>query len=120
MLGYHYTATDMYDIKWTLPQCILTLRLIGLVWDVYDGQQPEVGTVCFRDSDCRRAAFLQESLSVDQKTTCLKDSPSLLEIAAYTYFFGSFLVGPQFPLTRFRKFVGGEFLDPKTGKPHEK
>jgi len=101
LLGYHLTATDMYDIKWTLPQCILTLRLIGLVWDVYDGQQP------------------QESLSEDQKTTALKDSPSLLEIAAYTYFFGSFLVGPQYPLTRFRKFVTGDFNDPKTGKPRQ-
>ena len=26
-----------YDISWTMPQCVLCLRLIGLTWDVYDG-----------------------------------------------------------------------------------
>lgn len=28
-LGYVYAATDDYDINWTLPQCVLVLRLIG-------------------------------------------------------------------------------------------
>jgi len=29
---------ESYTIKWTTPHCVLTLRLIGLVWDVYDGR----------------------------------------------------------------------------------
>lgn len=29
MSGYYYTATDNYDIKWTMPHCVLTLKLIG-------------------------------------------------------------------------------------------
>uniref|UniRef100_A0A8C4R8J0 Uncharacterized protein n=1 Tax=Eptatretus burgeri TaxID=7764 RepID=A0A8C4R8J0_EPTBU len=29
LLGYYYMATDSYDINWTMPQCVLTLRLIG-------------------------------------------------------------------------------------------
>lgn len=49
-LGYYMTATDDYDIKWTMPQCVLTLRLIGLAFDLWDGSQPEVSntrvTVC--------------------------------------------------------------------------
>lgn len=36
------TATNDYDIKWTMPQCVLTLRLIGLVFDVADGKLVEV------------------------------------------------------------------------------
>ena len=36
--------TDSYTIKWTTPQCVLTLRLIGLVFDVYDGQRKQVST----------------------------------------------------------------------------
>ncbi|GCB80703.1 hypothetical protein scyTo_0016342 [Scyliorhinus torazame] len=29
LAGYYYTATDQYDIKWTMPHCVLTLKLIG-------------------------------------------------------------------------------------------
>lgn len=29
MAGYYFTATDSYDIKWTMPHCVLTLKLIG-------------------------------------------------------------------------------------------
>lgn len=32
LAGYYYTATDEYDIKWTMPQCVLTLKLIGEFW----------------------------------------------------------------------------------------
>ena len=43
MLGaYYWVSTDEYDVNWTTPQCVLTLRLIGLAYDLYDGQKPEV------------------------------------------------------------------------------
>lgn len=29
MAGYYFTATEHYDIKWTMPHCVLTLKLIG-------------------------------------------------------------------------------------------
>lgn len=29
LAGYYYTATEEYDIKWTMPHCVLTLKLIG-------------------------------------------------------------------------------------------
>lgn len=32
LAGYYYTATQEYDIKWTMPQCVLTLKLIGEFW----------------------------------------------------------------------------------------
>ena len=35
------SSTD-YVINWTMPQCVLCLRLIGVTIDVYDGTQPEV------------------------------------------------------------------------------
>uniref|UniRef100_A0A8C6YSW3 Uncharacterized protein n=1 Tax=Nothoprocta perdicaria TaxID=30464 RepID=A0A8C6YSW3_NOTPE len=52
MAGYYFTATEHYDIKWTMPHCVLTLKLIGLAIDYYDGgkdslcpcsQAPEFG-----------------------------------------------------------------------------
>lgn len=42
MTGYYLTTTENYDIKWTMPQCVLTLRLIGLAFDLSDGSQQEV------------------------------------------------------------------------------
>uniref|UniRef100_A0A2I3HJ68 Lysophosphatidylcholine acyltransferase 3 n=1 Tax=Nomascus leucogenys TaxID=61853 RepID=A0A2I3HJ68_NOMLE len=37
LAGYYYTATGNYDIKWTMPHCVLTLKLIGLAVDYFDG-----------------------------------------------------------------------------------
>lgn len=39
LAGYILNASDGYDVKWTTPQCILCMRLIGLAWDIYDGKQ---------------------------------------------------------------------------------
>ncbi|GBL99126.1 Lysophospholipid acyltransferase 5 [Araneus ventricosus] len=93
LTAYYYTATDEYDMNWTTPQCILTLRLIGLTWDVYDGQKSE------------------ENLSEEQKKTALKRCPSLLEIGGHAYFFGGFLVSPQFPMKRYLNLVEGKFKE---------
>lgn len=91
MVGYYVTATETYDITWTMPHCVLTLRLIGLAFDIADGQRPD------------------DKLSATQKKSCLKEKPGFLEIAAYTYFPGSFLVGPQFSFRRYQSFINKEF-----------
>lgn len=31
LAGYYYTATGEYDIKWTMPHCVLTLKLVGML-----------------------------------------------------------------------------------------
>jgi len=71
----------------------MTLRYIGLVMDVYDGQKAK------------------EKLKPDQQKTAIQEPPSLLELAAFGFFFGGTFVGPQFSLSRFRSFVNGEFND---------
>jgi lysophospholipid acyltransferase 5 len=90
-LGYYFTSTDNYDICWTMPHCILALRLIGIAFDVADGAKPD------------------DQLSADGKKLCLRRKPGLLEIAAFTYFPASVLVGPQFSFKRFNQFVEQEF-----------
>ncbi|CAI4229231.1 unnamed protein product [Auanema sp. JU1783] len=92
LLGYAYAETDQYDITWTTPFCIMTLRFIGLVMDVHDGVH-------------------YEKSKADQKLTAIREVPGLLEIAAFGLFFTGTLVGPQFTLARFRSFVNGEHLD---------
>uniref|UniRef100_A0A915CVU8 Lysophospholipid acyltransferase 5 n=1 Tax=Ditylenchus dipsaci TaxID=166011 RepID=A0A915CVU8_9BILA len=95
LMGYWFAESARYDITWTTPFCIMTLRYIGLVMDVYDGKQNE------------------KNLKSDQLKTAIKDPPSLVETAAFGLFFSGTLVGPQFTLSRFRSFVNGEFLDEK-------
>ena len=53
--------------------------------------------------------FFQEKLSATQKSLQLNSVPSFLEIAGHTYFFGGFLVGPQFPMKRYLDFVHYRF-----------
>ncbi|KAH8307242.1 hypothetical protein KR044_008434, partial [Drosophila immigrans] len=91
LLGYYFTASNEYDILWTMPHCILTLRMIGFGFDITDGLKRE------------------EELSKDQKETALKEVPNFLELLAYAYFPSSFLVGPQFPYRRYQSFTNGEF-----------
>ncbi|XP_018587501.1 lysophospholipid acyltransferase 5 [Scleropages formosus] len=93
LCGYYYTATDQYDIKWTMPHCVLALKLIGLSFDYYDGgKEPP-------------------QLSAEQKKGALSKVPSLLEVCGFSYFYGGFLVGPQFTLRSYQRLVSGELTD---------
>ncbi|XP_063220404.1 lysophospholipid acyltransferase 5 [Bacillus rossius redtenbacheri] len=93
LTGYYLTGTETYDIKWSMAQCVLTLRLIGLAFDVYDGTKSA------------------DSLSDDQKKTALAKVPTFFEVAGHTFFPSSFLVGPQFPMRRYQDFVAGVLRD---------
>ncbi|XP_077295986.1 lysophosphatidylcholine acyltransferase 3 protein nessy [Arctopsyche grandis] len=96
LLGYWATGTDTYDIKWTMPHCVLALRLIGLGFDLWDGTKPA------------------GELSASNRATALRERPSALEVAALVYFPASYLVGPQFSLARLRAYVAGSFTDQPT------
>ncbi|XP_018318738.2 lysophospholipid acyltransferase 5 [Agrilus planipennis] len=91
LIGYFYTSTNQYDITWTMPHCILTLRLIGTAFDLYDGRQPT------------------EKMSGDTKETALVVKPTFLELMGHCFFPSSFLIGPQFPMKRYLNFVSGKF-----------
>ncbi|GFW03113.1 lysophospholipid acyltransferase 5 [Trichonephila clavipes] len=61
---------------------------------------------------------VEEMLSNEQKKTTLKKCPSLLEIAGHSYFFGGFMVGPQFPMKRYLDFIQGNYSEKAfLGKP---
>ncbi|XP_074509378.1 lysophospholipid acyltransferase 5 isoform X2 [Sebastes fasciatus] len=93
LAGYYYTATGEYDIKWTMPHCVLTLKLVGLSFDYFDGgKEPS-------------------QLSSEQKSSALPCVPSLLEVCGFSYFYGGFLVGPQFTLRNYQRLVAGQLTD---------
>jgi len=98
MLSYYIFATENYDIDFTTAQSVLTLRLIGFGWDYFDGGKKE------------------DKLEHDQKLNGLKQLPSLLETYSYCYFFGGFLIGPQFPFRLYRQFFNGELFRGPDGK----
>ncbi|KAL7988450.1 hypothetical protein Chor_007369 [Crotalus horridus] len=100
MAGYYFTTTEHYDIKWTMPHCVLALKMIGLVIDYYEGRKEE------------------ESLAPDQKQFAVQGVPTLLEVSGFAYFYGAFMVGPQFSMTRYQKLVKGELTDVPGQRPN--
>ena len=62
LAGYTLTQTEGYDICWTMPGCVMCLRLIGFAFDRHDGNKPKA---------LRRH---------DQQETALEENPSLLEV----------------------------------------
>nr|XP_028567274.1 lysophospholipid acyltransferase 5 [Podarcis muralis] len=100
MAGYFFTATESYDIKWTMPHCVLTLKLIGLVIDYYDGRK-EV-----------------QALTPEQRQFAVRGVPTLLEVTGFVYFYGAFMVGPQFSMTQYHKLTRGELTDVPGQRPN--
>jgi len=91
LVGYWYNNTgEEYDISWTMPQCVLCLRLIGLTMDIYDGRQYKANP---------------DLLSKDQLKTYLTESPNILEMLSHCFFIGGYFVGPQFSMRKFKEFV---------------
>lgn len=87
LTGYYFKETTGYDINWTMPGCVLCLRMIGLAVDVHDGTKKP------------------EEQSRDQKENALVELPSLLEICSQSFFIGGYFVGPQFSMRKFQNFI---------------
>ncbi|KAI1242170.1 Lysophospholipid acyltransferase 5, partial [Lamprotornis superbus] len=100
MAGYYFTATEHYDIKWTMPHCVLTLKLIGLAIDYYDGGKDP------------------EFLTPEQRRFAVRGVPTLLEVSGFSYFYGAFMVGPQFSMTDYQKLARGEMTDVPGQRPN--
>eukprot|EP01136_Pigoraptor_vietnamica_P031714 Opistho-1_new@92633 len=101
LTAYVYTATEGYDITFTTAHCVLTLRLIMLAWDYYDGKLPP------------------EEIEKDAKTKAafLKKLPGPLEVLGYCFFFGGYLVGPLFPYRRYESLIQGDIHSELGGTP---
>lgn len=103
LVGYWYTESDGYDICWTMPHCILALRLIGLTFDLYDGT--------------RAAKEGRSVLSKDQEKAALSEAPSLLEMMSHSFFIGGYFVGPQFSFKKFKEFASPGYQSKLPGSP---
>ena len=97
LVGYYFTESEGYDICWTMPHCVLTLRLIGLTFDLYDGE--------------RAGRLGRQALSKDQEETALDEAPSLFEIFSHSFFLGGYFVGPQIAMKKYKQFVSPTYQD---------
>ncbi|XP_031557236.1 lysophospholipid acyltransferase 5-like, partial [Actinia tenebrosa] len=77
-VAYYCRSLDEFMLDWSVPHCILCLRLIGIAWDYYDGNN-----------------FNNNKISEDMKATRISTPPTLFEMTGFCYFFGGVLVGPQ-------------------------
>nr|AIN34694.1 fatty alcohol acetyltransferase [Agrotis segetum] len=93
LAGYVVTESEDYDITWTMPHCVLTLKLIALSFDLWDGKKMLKG----------------EELSANNKLTALESQPSFLELLGFVYFPACFLVGPIFSFRRYKDFISDKF-----------
>lgn len=104
MFCYWKYASQDYDLNWLTPQSVLCLRLIGFGMDYYDGRKPA--------SSVKKGDGI-----ISESDRPLATTPSLLETLAYNYFYGAFLVGPQFPFVLYKKYLTMElFINAKSKK----
>lgn len=90
LTGYYVTESEDYDITWTMPHCVLTLKLIALSFDLWDGQKLLQG---------------KEELSESNKKSAVTKPPSFTELIGFIYFPACFLVGPIFSFRRYSDFL---------------
>ncbi|KAL1929035.1 hypothetical protein VTP01DRAFT_2094 [Rhizomucor pusillus] len=112
LLGYIFEATDDYDVSWTMPQCILCLRLMGFSFDFLDGETSVVEVegpaikghaAALRPTEEKKPpSDLPLSFSND---TPLRELPSFVEVLGYCFFPSAFLVGPQFSFSLYRRWL---------------
>lgn len=93
LAGYIITESEDYDITWTMPHCVLTLKLIALSFDLWDG---------------KKIAMNQE-LSANNQKTAVVDAPTFLQLMGFVYFPACFLVGPIFSFRRYSDFIKDKF-----------
>ncbi|KAG0241767.1 MBOAT, membrane-bound O-acyltransferase family-domain-containing protein [Mortierella sp. GBAus27b] len=134
LTSYKYTATEGYDICYTMQQCVQCLRMIGYGMDFMDGQpKSSKKTVAAEAIDEKKAVKAPEGTTapatvtqapspaavvVREKTPisfgrdiALPQLPTLAETVAYAFFPFSFLVGPQFSFSLYKKFISMALFD---------
>lgn len=62
--------------------------------------------------------LVQELLTPEQRRFAVRGVPTLLEVSGFSYFYGAFMVGPQFSMTDYQKLARGEMTDVQGQRPN--
>ena len=95
-----------YDMDFTGPQMVLTIKLYSLSYNLYDGYLISKGKEDRAAKKC--APFAVEKL------------PNLLEYLGYTFCFASALAGPAYEYKTYLNACDGTLLYDQNGKPKGK
>lgn len=130
LIGYWFTEMDGYLICWTMPGCVLCLRLIGKYFEncinsIYLKGKIKDTTIIFLFSglswDCYDGEIATKEgvkvLSKDQQKAAISETPSLLEMLSHSFFLGGYLIGPLFSMKKFREFTTPGHIDTIPGSP---
>ncbi|KAF6038952.1 LPCAT3 [Bugula neritina] len=92
ILGVGYVenlySDGSYVISWTTAHCVLTLKLIGLTWDIYDGAQQNIK---------------------GKEETAVASIPTFLEVLGFSYYPPGLMTGPQISFMKYKRFTEGMF-----------
>ncbi|KAG0242322.1 hypothetical protein BGW41_004536 [Actinomortierella wolfii] len=130
LTSYKYSATEEYDICYTMQQCVQCLRMIGYAMDFMDGQpkskkktsddststssssgqqQPKEknpADVVAPPAAVAQAPIPREKTPISfGRDIALPVLPTLPETIGYAFFPFAFLVGPQFSFSLYKKFI---------------
>lgn len=61
--------------------------------------------------------IMQASLTPEQHRFAIRGVPTLIEVSGFSYFYGAFMVGPQFSMTQYQSLVKGELTDVPGQRP---
>uniref|UniRef100_UPI00358EF7CF lysophospholipid acyltransferase 5 isoform X2 n=1 Tax=Myxine glutinosa TaxID=7769 RepID=UPI00358EF7CF len=88
-----------HHVFYTLTGLCLAYFNFGVAFDYYDGGKPK------------------DKLTAEQAVMAVSQPPTCKELFSFTFFFGGFLVGPQFGLRRFRDLVCSRLTDQQGHPP---
>ena len=99
LYGYYgiMTSDDMGKLDWTVPGCIICLKLIGLVSDLYD-----TGVANRRGEKDRKKIPLKST------------NVGIFEIIGYSTCFTTCMVGPLITFQRYLDFTNGTLFNQQT------
>jgi lysophospholipid acyltransferase 5 len=91
LVAYRRHRSLEYSVDFTIPQCILTLKLMGLAFDYHDGQKKE----------------LKEQLAGDDEFHArpLRTLPSLLDYMGFVSFYPAFFAGPVYSYEEYQTML---------------
>ncbi|KAI6652573.1 Lysophospholipid acyltransferase 5 [Oopsacas minuta] len=96
LYGYYHivmSGIEARTIYWTMPHCVLTLKLLGLSIDLFSTRQ-----VKSKQNSLEKAPLETENISI-------------LEVFGFVFFYPTSLVGPQVQFRRYKDFVDGKLYE---------
>ncbi|UXI16944.1 hypothetical protein NH340_JMT02887 [Sarcoptes scabiei] len=96
---YQKYISKSKGFTWTMPQCVLTLSMIALSFDVYDGH------ISRKKSSTTLKTNDNSVIPMSQDETMIYHTPSLIEILSKIYFPPTFMIGPLLSFKHYLQYI---------------